>query len=135
MRPSNWMDLVCREFDNTYPWGSRAGEPTKTGAGHPSLRWLWAKFIDMTLLSIETRASGWSASMAPLYDPTTGGTYAPQTPGDLAWQTSAFGPAGWATPANLKFPRVAGNGYGVYGNQAMCFDNNGNQVALGAPTP
>ncbi|GAB7357341.1 hypothetical protein MBLNU459_g8293t1 [Dothideomycetes sp. NU459] len=46
MRPSNWVDLVLYEFDKYYAWQSRAGEPTTSTGGNPSLRYLYSKFMD-----------------------------------------------------------------------------------------
>lgn len=138
MRPSNWMDLVCWAFDQSYVWGSRVGEPSKPAGGNPSLRWLYAKYIDSVLATAELNAAAWSTAAAPSY--ALGGAY--NSMANAGWTTAAFGPTGWAIAANLRFPRVVGPGtYGVYGNAAMTFTampaaGGGFQTMnLGAPTP
>ncbi|KAK3337685.1 glycosyl hydrolases family 18-domain-containing protein [Cercophora scortea] len=130
MRVSNWIDLVCYRFDQTYPWGhsNRAGEPTTIATfGHgPSLRDLYAYWIRAYLQAIETKADAWAGSAKATYDQVTGNTKA-----EKAWEESAFGNNGWAAVGSLRLPGggyVAG--YGAYGNAQMTFDARGNRVNI-----
>ncbi|KAI0428951.1 hypothetical protein F5Y09DRAFT_311592 [Xylaria sp. FL1042] len=65
LRPSNWVDLVCNEFDTQYAAyrGNRpiAGEPTYKDPStnvvrQGNMRWLWKAFIDDTLATVEAIA-------------------------------------------------------------------------------
>ncbi|KAK2037093.1 hypothetical protein LZ31DRAFT_600779 [Colletotrichum somersetense] len=57
MRVSNWFDFVFWEFDRLFDdeWTTWAGAPTNS-AGKPSLRALYARYIEDTLLEIEGNA-------------------------------------------------------------------------------
>ncbi|KAI1079051.1 hypothetical protein F5B20DRAFT_591046 [Whalleya microplaca] len=66
LRPSNWVDLSCNEFDTAYAAArgntAPAGEPTYTDpvtntVRQGRMRWLWKAFIDGTLATVEARAS------------------------------------------------------------------------------
>lgn len=54
MRVSNWIDLICWSFDNQFAnnWGTWPGAPTNNAGGNPSLRALYARYIEDELLSI-----------------------------------------------------------------------------------
>jgi hypothetical protein len=80
MRPSCWVDLVLYNFDLNYQWGTRTGEPTHQG-GTPSLRWLYAKWIDERLATIEINAASWSNAASSYYQQ----TYPPQTKANQNW--------------------------------------------------
>ncbi|KAI0543166.1 carbohydrate-binding module family 18 [Xylaria digitata] len=144
LRPSNWVDLVCNEFDTAYAAtrGNTAvpGEPTyrdpatnTVRQGH--MRWLWKAFIDSTLSTIETRASTYCTAASKLFVASQGNPNPKySTPGVAAWANVAFGPGGWCN--NPRFPRLAGTGstYGAYGYATLTEDYMGNQVNLGQPT-
>ncbi|KAH8882031.1 hypothetical protein GQ53DRAFT_589853, partial [Thozetella sp. PMI_491] len=100
MRVSNWIDLVCYTFDQKYPWGQNmyAGEPTNS-AGTPSLRALYAYWIDIHLASIEVTARQWSTSAQAAF--VSG--HPVNQPGDQGWIDAAFGANGFATQNALRF--------------------------------
>ncbi|TEA14933.1 hypothetical protein C8034_v002743 [Colletotrichum sidae] len=61
MRVSNWVDLVLHEFDKDYPWGKYGDEePLRDDGRHPSLRSLYAYWIDVYLSNIEDVAEDWA---------------------------------------------------------------------------
>lgn len=133
MRVSNWIDLVCYTFDQQYPWGQGIypGEPTNS-AGTPSLRALYAEFIDAYMAAIEATARAWSASAKS--DFLT--YYPPASASDQNWVTAAFGPNGFASANAMRFPRPAGSGsspYGAYANQQFTLNGGGSPVNLGNP--
>ncbi|KAK3933773.1 putative glycosyl hydrolases family 18 protein [Diplogelasinospora grovesii] len=133
MRVSNWIDLVCFTFDQQYPWGmgQHAGEPTNS-AGTPSLRALYAYFIDAHLAAIEAKARAWSPNANADFN----NFYPPTNANERAWVNSAFGPNGFASANALRFPRPGGTGpspYGAYANQQFTLNGGGQQVNLGSP--
>ncbi|OTA92708.1 glycoside hydrolase family 18 protein [Hypoxylon sp. CO27-5] len=144
VRPSNWVDLVCNEFDTAYAAarGNNAapGEPTYTDPATNTvrqgrMRWLWKAFIDGTLNTVEARANTYCTSASQLFVVTQQNpnpTY--YTPQVGPWAMAAFGPGGWCNNPRLPRPGGAGGGYGVYGYAAMTRDFNDNQVNLGQPT-
>ncbi|KXH62717.1 hypothetical protein CSAL01_12343 [Colletotrichum salicis] len=69
MRVSNWFDLVLWEFDNQYAgrWNERAGAPVNS-LGSPSLRALYARFIEDYLLGIEETAALKSSEAKTAYE-------------------------------------------------------------------
>lgn len=133
MRVSNWVDLVCHHADQQIPWQDWTDGPKPPGGGTPSLRALWAYFVEKHLEDIEDRAATWSALAAADYK-TRHGTQR----GEPAWSNSAFGPGGFAAPANLKLPRVPATGggwsqFGAFANVDMTLDGRGSPVILPAP--
>jgi hypothetical protein len=134
MRVSNWIDAVMWNFDKNYPWGADAGEPTNS-RGTPSMRSLWAYFLEATLGTIEANAQAWGAEAGNHYKT----SYGPfNTQAEVNWFNAAFGSGGWATATNggLRFPRVPG-GYGIYGvtaNTAFMTDGAGQAISIGLPT-
>ncbi|KAH8895714.1 hypothetical protein GQ53DRAFT_853840 [Thozetella sp. PMI_491] len=141
MRPANYIDLILREFDNTYVWGSRPGEPQglpgANGAPNspPRMRWLWKTYMDMLLGTIDAHAVTWCANADTVW---TNNYANAANPALLAWQNAAFtANTGFCTAnggARLPRPNTGGL-YGVYGNAAMTFNWAGAAMALGAPTP
>jgi hypothetical protein len=99
-RVSNWIDLVCHEFDKQYKWGTDTGEP-KNSAGTASLRSLWAYFIDIELKEIEDKAEIWAKDARKNFD----NKWKNLTPAEQRWWTAAFGNNGFATSPKMKFPR------------------------------
>ncbi|KAK7445299.1 hypothetical protein CaCOL14_006339 [Colletotrichum acutatum] len=69
MRVSNWFDLVLWEFDNQYAgrWNERAGAPVNS-KGNPSLRALYARYIEDYLLAIEQTAALKSSEAKTAYE-------------------------------------------------------------------
>ena len=119
MRVSNWIDLVLHTFDAEYPWGSRAGdEPTAPPGKQPSLRALYAYWIDQELAGIEDNMTTWASDARTKFD-----AKHPRLSGPAkTWRNEAFIRPGWAKADKLKFPRLSApqlrNGasqYGAYG--------------------
>lgn len=140
-RVSNWIDLVCHEFDEQYKkrrgWGKHKGEP-KNSAGTPSLRSLWAYFIDKELEDIEANAKTWAKDSKKAFDE----KWDPKTltNAEKKWREDAFGQNGFATADKLKFPRPAGlpsgaSKYGAYGWADVTFDAGNQDPGIGTPTP
>lgn len=136
-RVSNWIDLVCHEFDKQYKWDPSAlnGEPTNSAAV-PSLRSLWAFFIDQELSDIEAIAASWANDANKEFDKKwkTGGL----SKDEKAWRKKAFGANGFATPAKMKFPRPArlpacASIYGAYGWNSVTFDASNQDPGIGSP--
>lgn len=131
MHVSNWIDLVCYAADKQIAWAQADG-PKDTGGGTPSLRALWAYFIEDELNDIERRAASWSKDAAEFYKKGYG-----TSRGEPAWYDSAFGRRGWATASQATFPRVPVSGggwskFGAFANKGMTLDGMGNEVTLGA---
>ncbi|KAH9230227.1 glycoside hydrolase family 18 protein [Colletotrichum gloeosporioides 23] len=148
MRVSNWIDFVFWEFDRQFTvrggWQAWPGAPVNNAGGNPSLRALYARFVEDSLAEIEATVASFCTTAEAAYlnahgplnaqgvrqwtDPTT----------DPAWYNSAFGPGGWATAAVARFPRVSSaNGwsaYGATGQLDMMVDGAGNFVN-GLPPP
>ncbi|KAI0971243.1 carbohydrate-binding module family 18 [Xylaria arbuscula] len=143
LRPSNWVDLVCHEFDAVYA-NARvnnpvAGEPSYrdpiTNAVRPGrIRWLWKAFIDGTMATIETRASTYCTAASQLFVASQQNPNPKYyTPGVAGWVTAAFGAGGWCNNPRMPRPGGTGSTYGAYGYAAMTEDYYGNQVNLGQP--
>ena len=119
MRVSNWIDLVCHVFDEEYTWGSRAAdEPKVPGGTRPSLRALYAYWIDQELAGIETKMEKWSTTIEKNFD----AAFKNPKGADKGWRDKAFDANGFAKADKLKFPRLSApqprNGasqYGAYG--------------------
>ncbi|KAI8159249.1 hypothetical protein K4K49_000750 [Colletotrichum sp. SAR 10_70] len=116
-RVANWIDLVMYTFDQQYKWGTRAGEP-KNSKGDPSMRSLWAYWIDKELGDIEALAAAWATQSATVFDQKFPKNK--RSAAEEKWRNDAFGTNGFATAAKLKFPRPAGlpagaSIYGAYG--------------------
>jgi hypothetical protein len=146
MRVSNWIDLVCQTFDEEYEkkegWGRgpRAKNEPKAPAGvKPSLRSLYAFWIDQELASIETRTAAWAADVKKGFDkkwPNLKGA-------EKKWRDDAFGlnPAdkGFIHADKFKLPRPSSQappGVSVYGAYAMpgfTADANGVRRDIGKP--
>ncbi|GKT50966.1 mutanase Pc12g07500 [Colletotrichum spaethianum] len=147
MRVSNWFDFVFSEFDRQFTaingWNFWPGHPVNNAGGNPSLRALYAEFIEDQLATIERNVATFLADAERKYL----NVHAPVNPQgvrvwdddtDPAWYYSAFGPGGWATAPVATFPRVAAsNGWSVYGatgHLSMMVDGAGNFVTgLAAP--
>lgn len=133
-RPSNWIDLVFYVFDKQYPWGQGTypGEPSMTNGQTPSMRSLWAKFLDSYLANIEANAAAWGINAKNYYTQ----AYPPQVQSATNWMSQALNTGGWATSSQMRFPRPGGAAsvYGVYGNPSYTFNYEGNTVNIGAPT-
>lgn len=126
MRVSNWIDLVCFVFDQQYPWGTMQGEPVSS-AGQASLRALYAYWIDRHLAGIEAKMTSWTAAAQSDFVK----YYPPASQADTNWVTNAFGPGGFVTAGQMRFPRPGGAGnspYGAYGNAQMTKDGGGTIV-------
>ena len=106
MRVTNWIDLVCFLADQQINWQLWPDGP-KNSAGAPSLRALWAYFIENHLRQVETNAVGWVQTAANDYWGRHQNTW-----GEPAWYNSAFGPGRWATPQAVRLPRVPATGGG-----------------------
>lgn len=134
-RVSNWIDLVCHEFDKQYKWGSRTDEPKNSG-GTASLRSLWAFFIDQELDQIEDKAATWANDAKKSFD--NKWKTNTLTKDEKDWREDAFGITGFATPAKVKFPRPAGlaagaSVYGAYGWNEVTFDAANKNPNIGVP--
>lgn len=139
MRVSNWIDLVLDGFDKQYPWGQNnpgnVGEPTRDDNQNPSLRGLYAYWIDAYLGTIEATAQSWGV----LCETRMKSTHPQMTPKEQAWMQNAFGTNGWASSTALLFPRPSNvqpgaSVYGAWGKEDMCFDAAGKAVTgLGIP--
>ncbi|KAI0429383.1 hypothetical protein F5Y09DRAFT_342700 [Xylaria sp. FL1042] len=132
-RVSNWIDLVCHEFDQQYPWGSRADEP-KNSAGTASLRSLWAHFIDMELDEIETAAAAWARDAKTGFDK----KWPKLSAAEKDWRREAFGTNGFATSGRMRFPRpanlpVGASPYGAYGWGDVTLDASDQNPNIGTP--
>ncbi|KAI1345743.1 hypothetical protein F5Y01DRAFT_322806 [Xylaria sp. FL0043] len=145
LRPSNWVDLACSEFDAQYAKdrGNKAivGEPTYTNpttkvTRQGSMRWLWKAFIDATLADIETFAAAWCADASKLF---VADSKNPKpkyyTPSMDRWVTAAFGKGGFCTAPKLPRPAGTGSTYGAWGNNGMTQDWDNRPVTLPQPTP
>jgi hypothetical protein len=153
MRTANWIDLVLQTFDQQYQWGSRPADEPKVPAGKaPSLRALWAHWIDkIELAGIEAVAGEWSDSAADGFRT----KWRPQG-ALLQWYNAAFdrggaqpkGPNqaaadGFASKAEMKFPRpfkgktgqaaVDASEFGAWGVLEMTLDAQGNMKKLPPP--
>ncbi|KAI0445107.1 carbohydrate-binding module family 18 [Xylaria telfairii] len=145
LRPSNWVDLVCNEFDDDYATNRGnnpvAGEPTYRDpvtnvVRQGRMRWLWKTFIDATLATVEVKASTYCTIASRLFvmnQQNSNPKY--YTPAVAGWVTAAFGPGGWCNNPRLPRPGGTGSTWGAYGYAARTADFNGNQVNLGQPTP
>lgn len=145
MRTSNWIDLVLYEFDRTYRWGAdparvALGEPKRIGANAnlpPSLRSLYAYWIDDHLKEVEKKAAKWHDEIKKNYN---GHAAYKKEPDHAKYMEAAFQAggvpgkkAGFASKDKLKFPRMFGPGvvgseFGVWGNADMTFDAAGGAV-------
>ena len=131
MRVANWIDFVCAHADQQIPWQQWNDGPVNNNGGTPSLRALWANYIETTLSEIEGRAAAWSQQAAADYKKWHG-----TRRGEPNWYQNAFGPGGFATAAMMRFPRVPTAGWGQFGafaNPSMTFDGAGNSVNLRVP--
>lgn len=154
MRPSNWVDLVCNDFDAAYAAATLnanrrpAGEPRyndpQTGARVGKMRWLWKAFIDNNLATLETKASAFCTAAAQNFvvtpnNPNPKYLVAAGAQANAAWANNAFGAAGWCTATSMRLPRVAGQPgtWGAYGNAAQTVNAAGAVInpPLGAPAP
>lgn len=143
MRVSNWFDLVLNEFDQQYTWGdanNNAGEPTRTDGANPSLRSLYAHWIDLQLAEIEGRAATYSTEAKTELEKNHGFNdkdIKSHQLKDRRWFAAAFGNGGWATEDVLKFPRPdVPNGasvYGAWGYPEFTLDGSGAQMDIGFP--
>lgn len=144
MRVSNWIDLVFYHFDLQFTaaggWAAWPGHPVNSAGGNPSIRALYARFVEDRLTAIEANAATFLSSSERGYlaawssinsqgqrvwrDVDTG----------EAWYNTAFNPRwnGWATAAKARFPRVASTPgwsiYGATGHSGMMVDGQGNFV-------
>jgi hypothetical protein len=84
--------VVCHLFDQQYVLGSIPGEPVHPNGGGV-LRNLYAKYIDLALVSIEAAAVAWSPVAAQDYS-----NYWEQD----AWYSTAFGAGGFAAPLRIR---------------------------------
>jgi hypothetical protein len=144
MRVSNWFDLVLYEFDQAYTWGdanNNAGEPTRTDGADPSLRSLYAYWIDLQLQEIEARASTYSTEAQTELETNHQFNAAEQnllSAANRRWFAAAFGDDGWATVDALTFPRPdVPNGasvYGAWGYPEYTLDASGAQRDIGFPS-
>lgn len=153
MRVSNWIDHALHEFDQQYPWGTQPGEPTRLAPNaqnlKPSLRALYASWIDDHLKSIEKNAEDWSTDIAKNYN-----AKFDKEADHKNYINNAFTVGiGFASKEQMKFPRpfvvnpanpiqvipAAGtvSEYGAWGYDAMTFDYAGNRLAtyIGPPPP
>ncbi|WYZ36253.1 hypothetical protein EsH8_XII_000003 [Colletotrichum jinshuiense] len=99
-RVTNWIDLVMHTFDQQYQWGTRAGEP-KNSNGNPSMRSLWAYWIDKELGDIEALTAAWATEAANVFD-----LKYPKNKRSTAeekWRNDAFGTNGFATAVKMNF--------------------------------
>lgn len=134
-RVANWIDLVMYTFDQQYQWGTRAGEP-KNSNGNPSMRSLWAYWIDKELGDIEALTAAWATEAANVFD-----LKYPKNKRSTAeekWRNDAFGTNGFATAVKMKFPRPAGlptgaSVYGAYGWKDVTFDASDQNPNIGVP--
>jgi hypothetical protein len=141
-RVSNWIDLVCHTFDLQYDWGSDPDEPQLLPGrtGPVSLRSMYAFFIDKELLEIEEAAAEWAKAARKGFEARWEGKgKTPLTKAEEEWKEEAFGLAGYATEAEIKFPRPqgrpAGSGeYGAYGWGHTGHDARDVDPAIGFPT-
>ncbi|KAI8245040.1 hypothetical protein K4K53_002927 [Colletotrichum sp. SAR 10_77] len=134
-RVANWIDLVMHTFDQQYKWGTRAGEP-KNSKGDPSMRSLWAYWIDKELGDIEALAAAWATQSATVFDQKFPKNK--RSAAEEKWRNDAFGTNGFATAAKLKFPRPAGlpagaSIYGAYGWKDVTFDASNQNPNIGVP--
>lgn len=144
MRVSNWFDLVLWEFDNQYAgrWNERSGAPVNS-KGSPSLRALYARYIEDYLLSIEQTAASQSNEAKTNYEAeyksvNALGNVVWANTDDPSWFNAAFGAGGWASPAGARFPRPGSGGtgwsiFGATGNPAQTINGQGNAINIGAP--
>ncbi|KAK1851200.1 hypothetical protein CCHR01_06135 [Colletotrichum chrysophilum] len=134
-RVANWIDLVMYTFDQQYKWGTRAGEP-KNSKGDPSMRSLWAYWIDKELGDIEALAAAWATQSATVFDQKFPKNK--RSAAEEKWRNDAFGTNGFATAAKLKFPRPAGLSagasiYGAYGWKDVTFDASNQNPNIDVP--
>ncbi|KAI3537270.1 glycosyl hydrolase family 18 [Colletotrichum abscissum] len=144
MRVSNWFDLVLWEFDNQYAgrWNERAGAPVNSN-GSPSLRALYARYIEDYLLAIEQTAALKSNEAKTAYENkfksvNSLGNVVWSNTDDPNWFNAAFGAGGWASPAGARFPRPGSGGtgwsiFGATGNPTKTINGQGVAVNIGAP--
>ena len=144
MRVSNWIDLVLHEFDAQYQWGTSniPGEPERTGPNpnqlKPSLRALYAKFIDERLKAIEGKAASWTADVQKNYDKNKNWN---QAADHKQYMADAWSPqTGFVSSDKLRFPRPASlpagiSEFGAWGYEKMTFDAGGNPLVtyIGPP--
>ncbi|GKT41202.1 uncharacterized protein ColSpa_01383 [Colletotrichum spaethianum] len=122
------MALLLANFWNTWP-----GAPINSAGGNLSLRALYARYIEDTLLIVESNAATFASQARAWYQ-----AYYTSLKAD-AWFNSAFGNSGWATAACAKFPRPGSGGtgwsvFGATGNPSMTVRGDGTLVNLTAPT-
>lgn len=137
MKVSNWIDHVFFVFDAVYDWKARSDGPKNTKAGErPSLRSLYAYFIDSELSAIEKTAAAWSKASQEQFEK----VWLPKATDDAPkhWSASVYGPLGFVNPGEggLRFPQPGTGGlYGCYGNRNMTFNGAGKLVWIGLPVP
>lgn len=157
MKVANWIDLVFYEFDEQYKWGTNQGEPTAPQGQTPSLRALWAHWIDnIELPEHEERMRKWSDNAAKDFKALFKASS--QNQPLLDWYNAAFEkggtkskkkphkdlPDGFTSKAKLKFPRpnkslsgalaLEASEYGAWGMVDFTIDAAGNKTNLPAPT-
>lgn len=143
MRVSNWFDLVLYEFDEAYPWGdanNNAREPKRTDNASPSLRSLYAYWIDLQLAEIEGRAATHSTVAQTELETNHGFNTNQWSSLNLVnqhWFEAAFGDGGWATVNALKFPRLevpdGASVYRAWGYPEYTLDNSSAQTDISFP--
>lgn len=122
---SQWMEQACREFDQSYNWGSRQGEvqrPTRPVTNppqpEPGLRDLYVYWVDRMLSDIEARARAWYDATVPAYTASYGSDNDGRT-----WLANVLNDQGQISPTTLRFPR-SGARHGTTGLWAQSnFDN------------
>lgn len=133
---SNWIDLVCHIFDEKYPWGSRsADEPQAPPGEKPSLRALYAFWIDYQLKKLEKNMDEWATEIKDQFDK----RYKNPKGADKRWRDAAFDTPGFAKADKLKFPRVknpraGASVYGAYGMSEHTKDKNDKATDIGVPS-
>ncbi|KAI8197977.1 Mutanase, partial [Colletotrichum sp. SAR 10_65] len=144
MRVSNWIDLVFYHFDLQFTaaggWATWPGHPVNSAGGNPSIRALYARFVEDRLTSIEANAAAFLSSVERGYPAawssinSQGQRVWRDVDTGEAWYNTAFNPRwnGWATAAKARFPRVASTPgwsiYGATGHSGMMVDGQGNFV-------
>lgn len=115
---SQFMEQACREFDQSYAWGSfqggaELGRPARPGTNppqpEPGLRDLYAYWIDRVLADIEARARAWYDATVPAYTQ----SYGSDNDG-RKWLANVLNTQGQISPTGLRFPR-AGARHGTTG--------------------
>ncbi|KAF7870544.1 hypothetical protein EAF04_004288 [Stromatinia cepivora] len=119
---SQYMERACRQFDQSYTWGSSNGEidrPNRAnGQPEAGLRDLYVYWIDNVLNDIEARADVWYQATVSSYT----ASYGSDNDG-VAWLKNVLNPQGEISSTSLRFLHsLNGHGPGPFWTQSKYDD-------------